>query len=124
MEAIIDEVEALLRPYDVATTRTRPASGHYDMVVLGGSSTLAGLPGGLQGVAPVDCEAGPTHVALAFDLATGHDDARQVITALGLGHAVPPYSAADDCLCSGAACTAATTMDEGALFRAAFGPHP
>jgi len=146
-QAISDEVEALLRPYDVLVTRARPASGSYDMVVLGGSSTQVGLTAGLQGIAPVDCTAGPTHVALVFDVATGHDAARQVVGALGLGHAIPPSSAPTDCLCAGAtctaslagacsiggpgtpvapgaACTSATTMDEGALFRVAFGPHP
>jgi len=147
IQAISDEVETLLRPYDVLVTRARPASGAFDMVVLGGSSTQAGLAAGLLGIAPIDCAAGPTHVALVFDLATGHDAARQVIAALALGHAIPPSSAPADCLCagagctvnlaapcsiggpgtpvaSGAACTSATTMDEGALLRSAFGPHP
>lgn len=147
VRAIVDEVKAVLAPYDVLVTTTRPASGGYDLVVLGGTATQAGLPAGVLGAAPVDCTgARPHHVGLVFDAATGHDAARQVIGALGLGHAVPASTDAGDCMCvANAKCTALaaactvggpgttvdvnagcglTTVDEGGRFLAAFGAHP
>jgi hypothetical protein len=147
VQAIADGVRAALAPFDVAVTTSRPGSGGYDLVVLGGSSTQAGLPAGLLGVAPVDCDgARPHHVGLVFDAATGHDAVRQVVGALGLGHAVPASTAAADCMCVAdarctplaAACTIGgpgtpvdanagcglTEVDEGGRFLAAFGAHP
>ncbi|MFT3913501.1 MAG: hypothetical protein QM704_05195 [Anaeromyxobacteraceae bacterium] len=147
LQAIVDEVKAVLAPYDVLVTTARPASGGFDLVVLGGASTQAGLPAGVLGAAPVDCSgARPHHVGLVFDAATGHDAARQVVGALGLGHAVPASTDAGDCMCvADAKCTALsqactiggpgttvdvnsgcglTTVDEGGRFLAAFGAHP
>jgi hypothetical protein len=148
LQALVAETASILAPYDILLVTSRPASGSYDMVVAGGLSAQAGLPSGLLGAAPVDCSAGAVHLSLLFDLAVGHDAARQIVDALGSGHAVPASTAVADCMCAGAGCPvgltapctiggagtpvapgsacagAATSMDEAALFRAAFGSHP
>jgi hypothetical protein len=150
IQAIVSEANAILAPYDVALVTTRPASGSYDMLVAGGTSQQAGFPAGLLGTAPVDCTGAlPHHIALLFDLGTGHDAARQIVGSLGIGHAVSASTASTDCMCiadascttlaaactiggagtsvsSNATCEAAgvTTMNVNQKFLAAFGAHP
>jgi hypothetical protein len=150
IQAIVNEVKAILAPYDVAVVTQRPASGAYDMVVAGGTSQQMGFPTGLQGVAIPDCTgAALHHISLLFDVSTGHDAARQIVGALGIGHRVSASTAATDCMCIvdgsctalPAACTiggantpvspsascetsGVSTMDVRQEFLAAFGPHP
>src|SRR5438105_4580457 len=42
--AIVAEAQAVLAPYNITITTTRPASGTYDMMVAGGTPQAAGLP--------------------------------------------------------------------------------
>jgi hypothetical protein len=150
IQTIVDEIKAILAPYDIAIVTSRPASGAYDMLVAGGTSEQAGLSAGLPGVAVVDCTAAlPRHVSLLFDLSTGHNAARQIIGSLGVSHRISASTSGTDCMCiadSGcsalaAACTlggantpvsananceasGVTTMNVQQKFLAAFGRHP
>jgi len=147
IQAIVSEVSVILAPYDISIVTARPATGTYDMAVAGGQPSSAGLPAGVLGAAPTDCGTTGHHVSLLFDTATGHDAARQIVTALGETHAVPSSTVSGDCMCDAsgfrtglaAACTiggpgtpvsqsstcaTGPTMDERSLFLAAFGAHP
>jgi hypothetical protein len=150
IQTIVQEVEAILAPYDIDVVTSRPISGTYDMMVAGGTSQQLGLPSGLPGLAVVDCTGSlPRHISLLFDLSTGHDAARQIVGSLGVCHRVSASTAATDCMCiADAACTTltapctlggantpvssnascevsgVTTMNVQQRFLAAFGPHP
>jgi len=145
IQAMVSEVTAILAPYDIAVVTARPASGSYDMLVAGGISPFgAGEPF----AALSDCTgARPNHVALMFDVSTGHDAARRIIGSLGIGHGISSSDAAADCMCFGPNCTVplpaactiggantpisfvvkcdmANTMDVNQKFLSVFGAHP
>jgi hypothetical protein len=150
IQAIVNDVESILQPYDITVVTTRPASGRYDMLVAGGTSQQAGAPAGLPGLAVLDCaRAVLRHISLLFDLSTGHNAARQIVGGLGVSHGISASTLSDDCMCiAGGGCTSlvaactiggantpvapnancepggATTMDEQQEFLAEFGAHP
>lgn len=148
IQTLIDEVEAILAPYDVAVVTTRPSSGEYDMLIAGGTSQMVGLPAGQPAVAVVDCTATPPpHISLLFDLSTGHDAARQIVGALGVSHGISATTKSSDCMCIAdgscttlaSVCTVSTTNTDVSSnvfcgtadsinvhqqFLAKFGDHP
>lgn len=150
IQAIVDEVQATLAPYDISMVVSRPASGTYDLVVAGGASQQAGLAAGLPGVAVVDCTGAiPRHITLLFDLSTGHAAARQIVGSLGVSHGISASTSNTDCMCVAdvgcdplaTACVisgantpvsanvdcevgGATTMNVQQKFKDAFGVHP
>ncbi|MEZ4449467.1 MAG: Ig-like domain-containing protein [Nannocystaceae bacterium] len=52
-------------PFNVVVTDVRPPSGNYTMC-LTGPGKGGGLPNGVLGIAPLDCQADPNHVVYAF----------------------------------------------------------
>ncbi len=53
--AVFDRVRTYYLPYAVTITKTRPASGNYTMITVGGKNTLLAGHQNAAGVAPLDC---------------------------------------------------------------------
>lgn len=134
IDAIVTEVRAILAPYDVALVTTRPASGSYDLIVVGGSPTDAGITAGVGALSIAgQCTLTGTHVALVFDLGQPpHDLVRLIVSLTGMAHNVSMTKKPDDCMCYAdvacttlaAACTiggAGTTVDTS-FYNCAGGP--
>jgi hypothetical protein len=132
--AIVDEARAILAPYDIALVTTRPASGTYDLIVVGGSPTDAGFSAGLNALSIAgQCNLTGTHVALIFDVGLPqHEMVRMIISLTGMAHNVSLTKKPDDCMCYAdaacaalsAACTiggAGTTVD-ASFYNCAGGP--
>jgi hypothetical protein len=56
MNAVFDRIRTYFLPYAVTVVRTRPSTGSYTMVIVGGDHTLVGRNAGVAGVAPLDCD--------------------------------------------------------------------
>ncbi|MDQ3365643.1 MAG: hypothetical protein M3680_09455 [Myxococcota bacterium] len=56
IETVTCRVREALYPFDVDVVTTRPSSGDYEMVVIGGSSADLGHAQGISGFSGVDCE--------------------------------------------------------------------
>ena len=56
-DAVTDRLRGFYKPFDVQIVTTRPGSGSYTMIAVGGKNTL--IPGltGAAGVSPLDCDA-------------------------------------------------------------------
>jgi hypothetical protein len=56
-DSVTDRLKSFYKPFDVQIVTTRPASGNYTMIAVGGKNTL--IPGlsGAAGVSPLDCDA-------------------------------------------------------------------
>jgi len=54
-EVVFERVKSLLAPYALTVTDSRPASGAFTMVVLGGGHALLNRSVGVAGLAPIDC---------------------------------------------------------------------
>lgn len=68
-DQVLTTVRAQLAPYSIDVVTDRPASGDYDMIVLGGDATLFGAGAGVVGLSsPPGCVLQPRAIALAFDL--------------------------------------------------------
>ena len=66
-DAVFDRLRTFYLPYNLTLTRTRPASGSYTMILVGGSHTAIGEPTGVAGVSPLDCGNGnPSNVVFDF----------------------------------------------------------
>jgi hypothetical protein len=86
--AVVSCVEAQFADFDVRVVDERPTSGPYVMAMVGGSSSMLGLPSGVAGIAPFRGRPIPDAVVFAFE--SGHRDARGLCetTAHELGHAL------------------------------------
>jgi hypothetical protein len=150
--AITTSVKAILAPFDLEITTTRPTTGPYDMLVFGGSSQDVGLTSGVDGIAAIDClDLNPSNIVLlfgdAFPVTAPDVIASLSVTALGITNGIPTSTVDNDCMCWGGGgcsqsgrCTVggantaitpdngcangATKMDEHARFVAAFGVAP
>jgi hypothetical protein len=140
IDFIVTTVQRALAPYSVDIVTTRPTSGDYFMVVLGGSATQLGFPG-ISGVAQLPCDATNRNlVSLEFDnVLLGIPQSGLVLSDIGLMIGMGLPTDANDCanrtedwtsVCTyGAMATAAAqnncgrtpTQDEPALLAAAFG---
>jgi hypothetical protein len=70
VRTIAERVNEVFLPYNVLITTTRPASGPYTMVMIGGSPTLLGFDARIGGVALMDCNnQSATNVVFAFPTA-------------------------------------------------------
>ena len=66
-DAIFDRLRTFYLPFDVTLTRTRPTSGSYSMIVIGGTHAVANQPSGVAGVALLDCNnTNPSNVVFDF----------------------------------------------------------
>jgi len=154
-QAFIDEivqlVQSALLPYSVDVVTTRPASGDYNMIVLGGDCTLTGgtMPCQSFGVGVLPCSlANRDHISLDFDNTTVFPQgtpylyANLILSDVGLFAAMSVSTTMGDCenrsggLANDALCTfdrsatvssmgmcsgAGTTEDEQDLLKTAFG---
>lgn len=108
IDAIVAEARAIVAPYDLAFVTTRPSSGSYDLIVLGGQPTDAGLTAGVGALSVAgQCNLTGTHVALIFDLGQPqHDVVRLILSLTGMAHDISMTKKPDDCMCyADAACT-------------------
>lgn len=103
---------AIVEPFRLDITDTRPDVARYDMIVIAGSPGEAGMPAGQGGVAATDCTNRiPNKVVVIFGNAfpdgfTPDMMASLAIAGLGTSQGIPSSNVADDCLCwSGIACT-------------------
>jgi Bacterial Ig domain len=55
VDAVADRLRTFYAPYNVSVVTSRPASGSYTMVVVGGSHAMGCEPAGVAGVSPLDC---------------------------------------------------------------------
>ncbi len=147
--AIVADLTHVLAPFHFDVVTTRPTSGAYDMVIISSdSASKIGLPTSSVGAVPVTCasQGAPT---LGFLFATGltmHTIAAYSLAMAAQQHGIPFSKVANDCMCyADAACTFSAactiggagtaidstdypcgptgTMNEQALFLAAYGPH-
>jgi Bacterial Ig domain len=66
-DAVTDRLRWFYKPWDVQVVTTRPVSGNYTMIAVGGKNTL--IPGltGAAGVSPLDCDnTNPNNVVYDF----------------------------------------------------------
>jgi len=103
---ITAQVSSTLGSLGVAVVTTRPASGAYSMVVIGGTSAGLGLGSGLPGLAPFSGCGIPVanRITYAFENAGGamFPDEQVADLAIGgylVGLGVPTSSDTNDCLC-------------------------
>lgn len=140
IDFIVTTVQRALAPYSVDVVTTRPASGDYLMVVLGGSATQLGFSN-VSGVASQPCSAANRNlVTLEFDdVLLGIPQSSLVLSDIGVMIGMGLTTDTNDCanrtedwtsVCTyGAMATAAPqnncghtpTQDEPALLAAAFG---
>jgi hypothetical protein len=88
INAVVDRVRALFAPYAVQIVTSRPPSGPFTVVEIGGSHTLAGEPLGVAGVsATVDCgNVNPSNVVFDFSDDQKPDYGGVVSVAITAGH--------------------------------------
>jgi hypothetical protein len=86
---LAQKVAKLFAAYDVQVVTTRPASGPYNLVAVGGTAALCKLPGGYSGYAPLDCGDASSSSDVVFVFANGitHLGMLAVIIAHEVGHA-------------------------------------
>lgn len=111
LTSLVDEVNAILAPYDIEAVRERPVGAPYHMVIFTGNSLDTGFPPGNSGFIG-RCD--QTEVALMFswdptfdDRATfTHAHAYGTVAAVGWNAGVPMTTLPKDCMCwAGASCT-------------------
>jgi hypothetical protein len=106
---IVDTIEEMLAPYDVAIVTERPVSGEFDMIVFGGTSEAAGFVANAWGVISVFCGESIPSVGFVFDPSGAWPSFPFSTTALGeIGalNGVPFSNVAGDCMCwMGSSCT-------------------
>jgi hypothetical protein len=102
---VVDNVTALLAPFDIEVVTTRPAAGPYTMMVLGGSPADLGLPGSSFSVATATCIANvenQVHVITDFGY---RPTVQTIIAAYALGEGFGASKTNGACLCwNNAAC--------------------
>jgi hypothetical protein len=148
LDDIFGLVRMRLAPFSIDVVTTRPASGDYQMIVIGGTPALVGVPSNVAGIAPFKCgQNSRNNVSIVFDqgeLPTRFDYANSILSDTGVFAGIPGATLSDDCLCRGAgncridrgkACTygvdvpvdpsqfgcGQTRQDEQALMRAFYG---
>jgi hypothetical protein len=146
---IVAQLDAILGPYGVYLTTTRPASGPYDMIVLtdDGSAKVSAGNNGISSMTSLTCNATPSVIGFQFGGFQRDYVVRDVIAMLGIIGGIPHSNKANDCMCFvDAVCNTVTapctiggastpigstpgcgtdtgTMDEAARFLATFGPR-
>ncbi len=150
---ITSQVRQLLGPYDIDIVDTRPATGPYQMIVFGGNPQSLGYPSPADAVALGDCgDSVPSDIAFLFDHFTT-DETRlvssTVVGMIGINAGMPTSNEPGDCMCfNGSTCYMSSqtlctfgvgvtvnpmsmclsgtqsTLDEPAMFMAAFGCRP
>jgi hypothetical protein len=105
LDALTDEIAAILEPYAVLVTSTRPATGPYHMVMFTDNNGAAvGCPTCIS-LAPTLCDrTEDSAVGFIFGGAFGgevppHMASSQVISMFGLFGAIPMSAIPGDCMC-------------------------
>jgi hypothetical protein len=95
---LTEQINQAFLPYNILVTSTRPASGAYTMVMIGGEPALLGMEPRVAGVAFMDCENHQrSNVVFAFPAPLGGSlhglfatIAQEAAHALGLQHSSDP----------------------------------
>ena len=111
IDMIASTTQGVLAPYSIDIVTTRPVTGDYDMIVLGGNGAqIANCPNcGYAG--PFTCEetTNRDHILLAFDYGettadptsyTANDYADSMLSAVGIMVGLAPSTEPDDCVCN------------------------
>ncbi|MBC7976639.1 MAG: hypothetical protein H7138_16825 [Myxococcales bacterium] len=99
--AIVDGVRAQLLAFPITVVQTRPTSGEYMMIVLGGQPNQVGSAFGVA-VNTLDCD-DSEHNDVAWvddDVAPSQRVVNIVIGAIGLGLGLTAVNDPNDCMCS------------------------
>jgi hypothetical protein len=109
IDLIVAFVSRALAPYSIDVVTTRPASGDYEMMVLGGDPVTLGYPAGVLSLAPGTCDAtNRNHVALEFDVGlNATHEANAILSDLGASVGVAPTTLSCDCMNRFVACPTA-----------------
>lgn len=85
IDLIAGYVTRALAPYSIDVVTTRPASGDYEMMVIGGDPAANGYQPGLVAIAPGVCDpSNRDHVSIEFDVGLNAvDQASSVLSDLG-----------------------------------------
>jgi hypothetical protein len=109
ISTIVGMAQEALAPFSVDVVTTRPATGSYWMVSVGGTTALAsGTPDPLIAVKPVCDAANANSIALIFEQDTEFGDrayADSIAGAFGRLAGLLPISRNGDCMCTAATCT-------------------
>lgn len=99
--AIVAKVKQGVAPYSIDIVTTRPASGPYAMVVIGGDPSLVGGPTGLLGLAPANCSPSFSTLSLDFDhgYRTPYVYANLILSDIGVFSGLSIVTDAGDCMC-------------------------
>ena len=148
---VADGARTVLAPYNIEVVTERPASGEYDMIVVGGDPVDAGFSAGIIGNTPFGCSEAfrsDKNVSFIFEnyAPLTKRYASNVVTHIGMVNGVPITKRNGDCMCGasfdcelldqlctmGAAgtpvdtavwtCDSITEVDVGASFLDVFGP--
>jgi hypothetical protein len=101
---IADGARTILAAYNIEVVTERPATGDYDMIVLGGQSEDAGLqPGRLDDI-PFGCNevfALPKNISFIFEIGLPQTKryASTIATSVGIINGIPITNLDGDCLC-------------------------
>jgi hypothetical protein len=96
---VTDGVTAVLAPFDIEVTTTRPAAGPYTMMVMGGLASDLGFTSNFGALASNTCLSGVENVVhLIFD--QGINPAiGTVIAAYGMGKGISTSATNGSCMC-------------------------
>ncbi len=86
-DAVTDRLRSYYADFNLNVVTTRPSTGTYTMVVVGGNHALAGQPSGVAGVSPLDCtNSNPSNVVFDFSDDQTPDYGGVVAVAATAGH--------------------------------------
>jgi Bacterial Ig domain len=67
IDAVVDRLRTFYAPYDLSIVTTRPSSGSFTVIEIGGTHLTANQPAGVAGVSPLDCtNSNPNNVVFDF----------------------------------------------------------
>ena len=100
IDLITGYVTRALAPYSIDVVTTRPASGDYEMMVLGGDPVALGYQAGMLSIAPGVCDAANRNrVSIEFDVGIGAiEETYSVLSDLGAMVGLTATTRACDCM--------------------------
>jgi hypothetical protein len=106
---IVSTAQAILAPYNIEVTTTRPHVGNYMLLVYTGSSSLIGQPDGITSIFPHCLTGGPNEVNVGFSFEQNTNDTNPDFTPayrgslaavmVGTTFGIPFTTVDGDCMC-------------------------
>jgi hypothetical protein len=95
---VTDNVTSILAPFDIEVVTTRPVSGPYTMMVMGGRSADLGFTSNFGSLAAAGCIPDPNNIHLIFDQ-NFRNAAASVVAAYAMGFGISNSAENGSCLC-------------------------